>query len=465
MPDDRPQPHNLDAERAVLAAALLEPQPCLDLAMERLGSAKVFYAPAHRLLFKCLQDLHSKNMGIDLISVADALRKSGELESIGGEAWLASLQNSIATTANLDAWCNLVRETSVLRGMITTCSEALAQCYEDSSEVGALIDQIEAKIYSVRYEHITPDIIELSKQVKDSFELLLKIYRKEHEAAIPSGFPNLDKLVLGLKPGEMFVLAARPSIGKTSFALNIVRNIALKKSEGKPPAVAFFSLEMTADQITRRLLCTESGVPETSFYDGSFRPGDTTKLTSAVDTLKKARIFIDPTAGLSISDLRAKARRLKAMHDIRVVVIDYLQLMKAGGRDSESRQQEVSQISSGIKSLAKDLNVPVLVLAQLNREIEKSTSTKARPKLSHLRESGAIEQDADIVSFLHRDRDTSKDNAPQAQRDGLDAVLIVEKNRNGRTGEVPLKFYPSTMEFRCITHKYGDGDIPPKLES
>jgi replicative DNA helicase len=237
--------------------------------------------------------------------------------------------------------------------------------------------------------------------------------------------------------------------------------VALKGDRGRP--IAFFSLEMTAEQITRRLLCTESGIPESAFFDGSFKSkSDMSRLTRAVSSLQKANIFIDPTGGLTISELSAKARRLKALNNIELIVIDYLQLMKVGGR-IESRQQEVAEISSGIKKLAKDLGVPVLVLAQLNREVEKGASKASRPKLSHLRESGAIEQDADVVAFLHRDRDETKDLSKEAQREGVESMLIVEKNRNGQTGIVNLKFYPQTMEFKSAS-RYSDEDNPERID-
>jgi replicative DNA helicase len=444
--DDRPQPHDLNSEKAVIAAMLLEPKPCVDIAVEKLGSGDVFYSPAYRAVFKCVTELYESESGVDIISVANALEKAGRLEQIGGELFLAETQNSIATTANIETWCAIVREYSILREMINICVQAVEKCFNPEESVDELIGQIEADIFNVRYNHVQSEIVEFKKHIEETFRYVNKIIRKEVEVGIPSQYPDLDSLIIGLKPGEMVVLAARPSIGKTSFALNIVRNVALKGGKGTP--VAFFSLEMTAEQLARRMLCTEAGIPETSFYNGEFtKSGDITKLTGAVETLRSANIFIDPTSGITISELTAKARRLKAKHDIQLVVIDYLQLMKAGGR-VDSRQQEVAEISSGIKKLAKDLNIPVLVLAQLNREIEKTTGKSSRPKLSHLRESGAIEQDADIVMFLHRDRDETKDITLEAQINGVESLLIVEKNRNGGTGLVELSFHPQTMEFR-----------------
>ncbi len=458
--EDRPQPHNLEAEKAVIAAMLREPHPCVDIAIELLHNEEVFYSHIHREIFKTIAEIYNNTeMSVDLISIAHQLAKNGKLEDIGGEIFLAELYGSISTTVNIETWCGIVHEFSVLRNMINVCSESLLKCYDVESDVKALVDEIETKIYDVRNKNTKSDIIEISKSIEAEFKNVMKVINKEVEVGIPSGFPDLDKLVIGFKPGEMFVLAARPSIGKTSLALNFIRNVALR---GKQRSVAFFSLEMTAEQITRRLLCTEAQISETRFFDGSFKPNEMPKLTQAVGIYKKAKIFIDPTGGLTISELRAKARRLKMMEKIELIVIDYLQLMHSGDK-TESRQQEVADISSGIKRLAKDLSVPILVLAQLNREVEKTAGASARPKLSHLRESGAIEQDADIVAFLHRDRDETKNKTlnKEEMRNGVDALLIVEKNRNGQTGTVDLSFYPHRMEF-VNKSKFGDDDRPPE---
>ncbi|MFA6104682.1 MAG: replicative DNA helicase [Victivallaceae bacterium] len=459
--EDRPQPHNLEAEKAVIAAMLREPHPCVDIAVELLHNEEVFYSHIHREIFKAVKDIYDNaEMSVDLISIAHQLARSGKLEDIGGEVFLAELYGSISTTVNIETWCEIVHEFSVLRNMINVCSESLLKCYDVESDVKALVDEIESKIYDVRNKNTKSDIIEIRHSIEAEFKNVMKVINKEVEVGIPSGFPDLDKLVIGFKPGEMFVLAARPSIGKTSLALNFIRNVALRGSRQRP--VAFFSLEMTAEQITRRLLCTEAQISETRFFDGSFKNHEMPKLTQAVGVYKNAKIFIDPTGGLTISELRAKARRLRMMEKIELIVIDYLQLMHSGDK-TESRQQEVADISSGIKRLAKDLSIPILVLAQLNREVEKTAGPSARPKLSHLRESGAIEQDADIVAFLHRDRDETKNKTlnKEEMKNGVDALLIVEKNRNGQTGTVDLSFFPHRMEF-VNKSKFGDDDRPPE---
>jgi len=459
---ERPQPHDPGAERAVLASMLLEPRPCVDTFIEKLGSEKVFYSPAFRAIGRAILELQKEDKGIDIITVADRLSREGRLEHIGGEMFLLDIQNSIATTANMEEWCRIVRGYSILREMIGTCAQSLEKCYSPDKDVEEIVGEIESDIYNIRHGHTQPEIIEFSKYIEETFRQVEKIIMNQVEIGIPTGYCDLDRLIIGLKPGEMIVLAARPSIGKTSLALNIVRNIALKASKSR--SVAFFSLEMTAEQLTRRLLCTEAGVSESRFYDGSFnKKGELMRLTKAAGTLRNANIFIDPTSGITIAELSAKARRLKMKHNIDIVVIDYLQLMKAGS-NIDSRQQEVAEISSGIKKLAKDLNIPVLVLAQLNREVEKTSGKASKPRLSHLRESGAIEQDADIVVFLHRDRDETKDVSPEVLEKGVDAELIVEKNRNGATGIVGLKFIPQIMEFRSNS-RYSDEDNPAKNDN
>ncbi len=441
---DRAQPHNLKVEQAVLAAMLRDPKSCVDTAIENLGtSGTAYYSAANRAIYLAAVELHKNGTPPDLLTVAQKLSAVGKLESVGGALYLAEIYDSIATTANIESWCNILRNLSTLRRMIDACSGALIKCFDSDADPMQLVEEIETDIFKIRTEGAVETIRDLRALVKEEFQTLMKIRNKEMEVGIPTGYAALDGFTGGLKKGEMFVLAARPSIGKTSLGLNIIANVAIKGEKRYP--VAFFSLEMTDSQIARRLLCSESGIPESAFWNGTFNDNDLAQLTSAAGRIGGAKLFIDPTGGLTISELRAKARRLKNEHDIQLIVIDYLQLMHADAR-VDSRQQEVAEISGGIKKLAKDLDVPVLVLAQLNREIDKNASANARPKLAHLRESGAIEQDADIVTFLHRNRDDAKNIADGAS---TEAELIVEKNRNGKIGTVKLNFYPSRMLFEA----------------
>ena len=442
LDEDRPQPHSLETERAVLAAMLKEPASCGNGAIELLGSADVFYSHVHREIYQAICALLTESGEVDPISLAHILRKKGVLEDIGGEVFIAELYNCIATTANFENWCQIVRDYHILRGMINVCSDSLRQCYSVDKDIKTIIDEIESRIYQVRNTNVKSDIISLRESIRDVFTNIQKIINNEIEVGIPTQYADLDRLIIGLKSGEMFVLAARPSIGKTTFALNLVRNVAMKKVGDSPQrGVIFFSLEMTAEQIARKLLCMEAEVGEGSFYDKSFRPQDLTKLTTAVSNFRNTNIFIDPTAGLTVPEMRAKVRRLKSQSNIDLVCIDYLQLMRSGS-NPESRQQEVAEISSGIKKLAKDFNIPVVVLAQLNREVEKGSSGSARPKLSNLRESGAIEQDADVIMMMYRE-DYYK---PDTQDKGT-AEVIIGKQRNGPTGTVRLAFLGEYTRF------------------
>ncbi len=449
---DRTQPANNKLERAVLSAMLREPIPCVDIALSQFGrDPDVFHSHVNREVFGAILELADhQHKNVDPVAVAHQLQTRGVLEEIGGEVLLADLYNEIATTANLESWCIVLRELFTLRRMISVCNESLLRCYDPAANASTLVESIESAVYNLRNAGQKSAGVEIRDCIAAQFRYLQDILSDKIEAGISSGYSQMDHYTGGLKPGEMFVLAARPSIGKTSIALNIIRNIAMPNRTPRPRKVAFFSLEMTAEQITRRLLCTEAGISESVFWNKSFNTGDMAKLTKAVDQLRDARIYIDPTGGLTVSELRSKARRLRMTKDkdgspmIDLVVIDYLQLMHADIQ-TDGRQNEVAAISSGIKALAKDLEIPVLVLAQLNREVEKTAGASARPKLSHLRESGAIEQDADIVAFLHRDRDQAKEISSPDQ--SVEAELIIEKNRNGRTGIVKLNFFPVKMEF------------------
>lgn len=460
--EDKPLPHDLNLERSILGAMLLDPQPAVDIAVEKFGSTSTFYSPIHQKIYDCIYNLHKKGMGIDLISVSKALSDIGALEEIGGDIYLAEMQNLIATAANIETWCQMLHDMAVLRRLISACTIATEKCYDADKDVGEVLDEVERSILGARELGMKSDLREIKEIIYSSAMPYLEKLSKKDEtvAGIPTGFPDLDEIIIGLKPGEMFVLAARPSIGKTALALNIVSNLALHATH--PSSVAVFTMEMTAEQIARRLLCSEAGFSEKDFYNKSVSPADWRKVTGAASRLKNAKIYIDPTPGLKVLELRAKARRLKSRSGVNLIVIDYLQLMHADiDKRNETRQLEVAMISSGIKSLAKELNIPILVVAQLNRQAELQST--GRPRLSNLRESGAIEQDADIVAFLHRDRDAHKEATREAQLKGLDAELIIEKNRNGEIGKIDLFFFPITMIFRCKKKEYFNNEDVPEF--
>ncbi len=447
--EDHSPPHDLNIEKAILGAMLLD-EEARNIAIEKLSSPDSFYYPAHQRIFKALLRLYEHGeKAIDIFSVTNILTSEGIISNIGGEEYLLDLQNTIATTANIETWCEIISNLSALRKMISVCTATIERCYEaDTDNISGMLGEIESSIFEVRDVNKPIGSAKLSEFIIDAVKHLEDLHaQKAGATGILSGITNLDKIIVGLRNAEMIVVAARPSIGKTSFALNIASNIAIHNKK----SIAFFSLEMSSEQLTRRLLCGLAEVSEKDFYEKRFDEAEFSKkwskVTSAATDLKNAEIYIDPTPGLSINELRAKALRLKHKHDIDIVIIDYLQLMKADVGRNDNRQNEVAKISVGIKSLAKELNVPVVVLAQLNRQAEQQD----RPKLSHLRESGAIEQDADIVMFLHRERDPQKDTSVES----IEAELIIEKNRNGETGIAKLLFFPKIMTFRSQS-RYGD---------
>ncbi len=495
-----------EVERSVLACILSDPD-CTNTVASMLGvqfrtpaqgknapdgdsslfarNAKIMFRdPKHAAIYQSILEVKSKspNDSPDLLSVEDNLRRSGKLEMVGGVEALLDIQASIGSVANVENWCGILRQWAMLREMINACTSALQLCRDPGGrEIHELLDGVEQSFFAVRNDFHRSEIKSIGELVMGALNHFVALMNREIEPGIPTGYPELDKLLGGgLKKQEMVVLAARPSIGKTALALNIARNIAMrnvpderiKDPEQQPvnkerKSVAFFSLEMSAEQVAQRLLCTESKVSLSSISDGTFNIEETNRLTAGAKALAGARLYIDPTGGLSIFELRAKARKLKESEGgLDLVIIDYLQLMRAGDIASrDGRQVEVSAISGGIKKLAKDLDVPVLVLSQLNREVEKTPNNKtARPRLSNLRESGSIEQDADVVVFLHRDRDEAKETNREAARSGVESLLLVEKNRNGKTGEVKVLFFPSLMEFRPLTHKYGEKDIPASMK-
>jgi replicative DNA helicase len=474
---DRPPPHDYELERSILGAILYEPES-LEYALDVLGSASgyfdfhprgktppppVFHKPAHQRIYSVLCELIETDKKIDLITVRNALMAKDQLEEVGGAEYLAELADSVATAVNIETWCKMLRDLSILRNLIHTCETVKEKCHTPTQSVEELLDEVERDILEIGNLDRKASTQHLSQVIKNNddggaIDYLMKLIAKDESVTgISTGYAELDKLITGLKPGEMFVLAARPSIGKTSFALNLMTNIALRASSNtdgskKQCSVGFFSLEMTAKQLAVRLICSESGFSERDILEGKVTSAD--KITSSAARLGRAPIYIDPTPALKIRELRSKARKLKSQHDIDIIFIDYLQLMKAEIR-SDNRQEEVSAISSGIKSLAKELEIPIVVLAQLNREVEK---THGEPRLSHLRESGAIEQDADIVAFLHRDKDKQKEQESDVA-EGLESKLIIEKNRNGSIGYVDLLFFPKLTKFTSKS-RIDDADVP-----
>ena len=456
---DRPMPQSMEAEKAVLSCLLMDPASTMDLVFAKITSEASFYHSAHQRIYACLKEMRGEMVPniIDLITVTDRLEQKRLLEQVGGEEYLSHLINIVPTTANIEKYIESVLDAYVLRTMIVTCSDIVNRCLDATDNVEELVDLIERKVLEVielRTDVHAKRVRDLMKGAINYLEDLSK--KKPGAVGLSTGF-DIDRKITGLKPGELIVLAARPSIGKTALSLDIARNVAIGGGIG----VGIFSLEMGSYQVVLRLLCGEARINLKDVRDGKLTQSQwANDIMSAADKLSAASIYIDDTAQISAVELRQKARRMRQDHDIGLVIIDYLQLMRpVGVNKSASREQEVAKLSADIKSLAKELNLPILLLCQLNRQAEQGN----QPKLSHLRESGAIEQDADIVMLLHRERELDRDqNQPPEQEngEGIESKLIIAKNRNGETGIVNLSFKPEWTRFFDCTY-VSDADIPP----
>ena len=400
--EERVPPQNIEAEQSVLGAMLIDKE-AIAKATEIL-SAEDFYREAHRVIFSAMLEIYNKNEAVDMITVTDILRRDNKLEDVGGIAYITSLANVVLTAANVKYHAEIVAEKSVLRQLVKVSTEIAAMGYEANDEVGVLLDTAESRILEISNRKKRADFTPISAVLMDSVQNIEKLLNnKGGLTGIPTGFNDLDKLTSGLHPSDFIILAARPSMGKTALALNIVQNVALrahKRVGGDPRSVAFFSLEMSKEQLVNRMLCAEANIDSQRLRIGEMKEDDWTHLWDACDVMSKAKIYIDDTAGITVMDMRSRARRLKAEHGLDLIVVDYLQLMQGSGKRNTSgdRQQEVSEISRSLKALARELDVPVLALSQLSRGVE--ARQVKRPMLSDLRESGSLEQDADSVAFL-----------------------------------------------------------------
>ena len=454
---DRPLPHNAEAEAAVLGSIMLEPATTIDVAGAKLNFEASFYNPANQEVFAALMRLASERprSSIDLITLSDALRKAGRLEAVGGQTYLGELMYSVPTAANIEQYVEIVHQSAVLRRLIRVTVDVMGRCFDPQDDVDELLDDIEREVLEVTGLGAGAGIRPVSELMLGAINYLDKLHSGDQDVlGLQTGYEDLDALLTGLRPGEMTVLAARPSIGKTAFALNIVLNLALRE---KPAPVGFFSLEMSAELLVLRLLCSHARVGLSDIRDGALSQARWQTITEAGQRLRQSAIYIDDTGGLDIIELRAKARRMKREYDIQLLVIDYLQLLRANVGRNATRENEVARMSGGIKTLAKELSIPIMVLAQLNRQAEQQGQ---RPRLSHLRESGAIEQDADVVALLHREREVESATASGASpvREGMEAELIIAKHRNGPTGIVPLTFIPAYTRFESRS-RYSDEEV------
>ncbi|HNR11722.1 MAG TPA: replicative DNA helicase [Thermodesulfobacteriota bacterium] len=438
-------PQNLEAEQAVLGAILLD-NDVFHQVIELL-QVEDFYREAHRKIYSSMIDLYNRNEPVDLITLTETITQKDRLDAVGGPAYLSSLVDSIPTSANVLYYSKIVREKSILRKTIGAATEIVTRGYETKDDVEGLLDFAENSIFQISDYQIKPSFYPLRAIIKDTFKTIEKLFEKrELITGVPSGFEDLDQLTSGFQSSDLIIIAGRPSMGKTSFALNIAQHAAIKKNI----PVAVFSLEMSKEQIVIRMLCSEAKIDAHKLRGGFLSESDWPKLTRAAGTLSEAPIFIDDTAGTSVLEMRAKARRLKRDQGLGMIVVDYLQLMRDKSV-SDSREQEISSISRSLKALAKELNLPVIALSQLNRRVEDRQDK--RPQLADLRESGAIEQDADVILFVYREEVYHKDDAEKKGK----AEIIVGKQRNGPVGLVPLAFIDKYATFE--SYAYGRGDV------
>ncbi|GBG56790.1 replicative DNA helicase [Sporomusaceae bacterium FL31] len=441
---ERIPPQNLEAEQAVLGGMLIEREAISKVA-EFLRSED-FYREAHRLIFGAMQELFNKNEPVDLVTVTEYLRKSDKLENAGGIAYITSLANSVPTAANIIYHGKIVEEKSLLRQLINSATNIAGMGYEASEEVANILDKAEKMILEVSGRKIGGDFTPIKSIIFDAFGKIEQLYAsKGGITGLASGFKDLDRLTSGLQASDLILVAARPSMGKTAFTLNIASNVAIREKQ----AVAFFSLEMSKEQLVQRMLCAEASIDSQRLRIGELEDRDWSKLISAADRLSSAPIFIDDTAGITVMEMRSKARRLKIEHDLKLIIIDYLQLMQgSGSKGGENRQQEISEISRSLKALAREINVPVIALSQLSRSVESRQVKK--PMLSDLRESGSLEQDADIVAFLYREDYYN----PDTENKNITEVIIA-KHRNGPVDTVQLFFHKQFTKFSDLSRMQG----------
>ena len=425
----------------MLGSMLISPRETIAECVEKINE-EYFYVPAHQTIYTILVELWNAGQGIDLITFTQILRDRNVLDAIGGAAFVTTLFTFVPTAANVGYYLEIVRDKYILRQIITAATESVRRAYEEQDEVSNLLDEVEAKILAVGEDRFKGQMPTMKDQVMAAIEAIEGLYeRKGGITGISTGFAELDRMTSGLHPAEMVVLAGRPSMGKTALAMNIAEHVAIHE---KLP-VAVFSLEMSSQQLVQRLLCSRARVNLQKVRDGFLAERDFPSLTAAAAKLAEARIFIDDSAGLSILELRAKARRMKAQHDVQLIVVDYLQLLRSMTRRAqENRQLEISEISAGLKGLAKELKIPIIVVAQLNRQPEARSGGK--PRLSDLRESGSIEQDADLVGLLVRPEIYEEDEDARAEKAG-EAELIIAKQRNGPVGEIQLTFLKEFTRF------------------
>ncbi len=433
-------PQNIEAEQSVLGTILLADHS-LSSVLEILVSED-FYKESHKLIFEAMIVLFEHNEPQDIITVSNLLKDQNNLENAGGVAYLATLTSIVPATANLFHYAKIIRQKAVLRNLISVNTDIASRCYEEQGDIDTLVDEAEQAIFEIARSKSDKSFTPLKRIIPGAFEAVEELYkRKEMITGVPTGFTELDKMTAGLQPSDLIILAGRPSMGKTAFAMNIAQNAALLDKTG----VAIFSLEMSKEQLAMRLLCSAGHIDSQRVRTGKLHNEDWPKLTRAVGMLTEAPMYIDDTPAISVLEMRAKVRRLAAQYPLGLIIVDYLQLMR-GRNSTENRTQEISEISRSLKAMAKELKVPVIALSQLNRSLE--SRPDKRPMMSDLRESGAIEQDADVICFIYRDEVYNK--AEDNPNIGI-SEIIIGKQRNGPTGTVKLTFIKEFTMFENLS--------------
>ncbi len=437
---ERIPPQNLDAEQSTLGSMLLEKEAIYK--GSELLRPDDFYREAHRVIFEVVVHLANKGEPVDMITVSEELKQRGMLDKVGGAAYLTQLANFVPTAANVEHYAQIVAEKSLLRSIISVATNIVKMGFEGSEEVDVILDRAEKEIFEISQKRNVKGFVSLRSILVETFERIEKLYEsKGGVTGLATGYPDFDRMTAGLQPSDLIILAARPSMGKTTFALNLGSYAAV---EQKIPAI-IFSLEMSKEQLALKLLCSEAGVDNQRIRTGTLRDEDWPRLSHALGRLSDAMLFIDDTPGISALEIRAKTRRIKAEYGLGLIIIDYLQLMQSRSK-SENRQQEVSEISRSLKALARELNVPVIALSQLSRAVEQRADKK--PGLADLRESGSLEQDADIVGFLYREDYYN----PETDRKNI-TELIIAKQRNGPVGSVDFYFQKEFSKFQSLSRQ------------
>ncbi|MET0779261.1 MAG: replicative DNA helicase [Candidatus Saccharimonadales bacterium] len=441
------QPQNLEAEASLLGAVLIDADALVKIA--DVISIDDFFDARHQHIYEAIVALYDRRSPIDVLTLSDQLKTSGFLDMIGGPSYLTELTNFVPTATHVEQYAEIVAQKAMRRRLIKTSKDLTELGYDESKALKELIEEAESRLFQVSQQHVKQSVVSLEAILADSFDRLDELHKDNSKIrGIPTGFKDLDNVLAGLQRSDLFILAARPAMGKTAFALNLAHNVALQAKE----SVLFFSLEMSKEQLVDRLLSMESGVDAWALRTGNLTDQDFEKIGQAMGTLSEAKIYIDDTPGVSVSDMRTKARREAHQHGLGLIIVDYLQLMSGGSRfaGSDNRVQEISEISRGLKGIARELNVPVIALSQLSRSVE--SRTPQIPQLSDLRESGSIEQDADVVAFVYREEYYN----PETENKNITTILI-KKHRHGATENVDIYFDRDKQRFRSLDTKH---DIP-----